>query len=257
MKKKIRLLLTASALILIFLQSCVPLSQLRYFNDIENISNPVVNPKTQKAIAPFDKLYVKVLSIDPQTSQIFSTVEEMRLGSYGGGSGIIGYIVDEKGNIDFPFVGLINVASLTTTQASDKIQKALSDYVSNISVIVKYIDNQVTVMGEVQRQGVYSFTQDKISIYEAIGLGGGITRYGDRKNVILTRNIGEKIMHYKLNLSDSKIVSKDYYYVLPNDIIIVEPLKAISTSYSNITYTTVLSSITTLIAVLLFTGVNF
>jgi polysaccharide export outer membrane protein len=257
MKRNIKLLLTASALVFIFLQSCVPISQLRYFNDIENISNPVVNPKTQKAIAPFDKLYIKVLSIDPQTNEIFSTGEEMRLGSYGGGSGIIGYLVDEKGNIDFPFVGSINVATLTTTQASDKIQKALSDYVSNISVIVKYIDNQVTVMGEVQRQGVYTFTQDKISIYEAIGLGGGITRYGDRKNVILTRNIGEKIMHYKLNLSDSKIVSKDYYYVLPNDIIIVEPLKAVSTSYSNITYTTILSSITTLIAVLLFTGVNF
>jgi polysaccharide export outer membrane protein len=256
MKKKLKFIFSVPVLILIFLESCVPVSKLRYFNDVENISGPVVNPKTQKTIAPFDKLYIKVLSIDPQTSEIFSTGEEMRIGSYGG-AGIIGYLVNENGNIDFPFVGSINVASLTTTQASEKIQKALSDYVSNISVTVKYIDNQVTVMGEVQRQGVYSFTQDKISIYEALGLGGGITRYGDRKSVILTRNIGEKIMHYKLNLSDSRIVSKDYYYVLPNDIIIVEPLKAISTSYANITYTTILSSITTLIAVLLFTGVNF
>lgn len=259
MKKinKLTILSTSVLIALLFLQSCVPLSKLRYFNDIENISAPIINPKTQKAIAPFDKLYIKVLSIDPQTTEIFSAGEEMRLGSYGGGSGIIGYLVDENGNIDFPFVGSINVATLTTAQAAAKIQKALSDYVSNISVTVKYIDNQVTVIGEVQRQGVYNFTQDKISIYEAIGLGGGITRYGDRKNVILTRNIGEKITHYKLNLSDSKIVSKDYYYVLPNDIIIVEPLKAVSTSYSNITYTTILSSITTLIAVLLFTGVNF
>ncbi|MCJ7820607.1 MAG: hypothetical protein MUP53_05345 [Bacteroidales bacterium] len=63
-------------------------------------------------------------------------------------------------------------------------------------------------------------------------------------------------MHHRLNLSDSKIASKDYYYVIPNDVIVVEPLKAISTSYSNITYTTILSSITTLIAILLFTGVN-
>ena len=59
-----------------------------------------------------------------------------------------------------------------------------------------------------------------------------------------------KIMHYRLDLSDSKIASKDYYYILPNDVIIVEPLKAISSSYQNITYTTILSSITTLIAVL-------
>lgn len=256
MQKKI-LLFTWSLVSILFLsQSCVPVRQLRYFNDIDRMGSPVVNPRTQKSIAPFDKLFIKVLSIDPQTSQIFNSIEEMRLGSFGGGA-LIGYIVDESGNINFPFVGDINVVNLTTTQAAAKIQKALSDYVSNISVSVKYIDNQVTVMGEVQRQGIYNFSQDKISIYEAIGLGGGITRYGDRKNVILTRNIGEKITQYKLNLSDSKIMSRDYYYVYPNDVIIVEPLKAVSTSYSNITYTTILSSITTLIAVLLFTGVNF
>jgi polysaccharide export outer membrane protein len=205
---------------------------------------------------PFDKLYIKVLSVNPQTNQIFSTAEEIRVGSSGTGT-IIGYLVDESGNINFPFVGSINVGGLTTSEAAVKVQKALSDYVPNITVVIKYIDNQVTVMGEVQRQGVYNFSQDRITIYDAIGLGGGITRYGDRRNVILTRNIGEKIVHYRLNLSDSKIMSKEYYYIQPNDIIIVEPLKAVSTSYSNITYTTVLSSITTLIAVLLFTGVKF
>ena len=64
-------------------------------------------------------------------------------------------------------------------------------------------------------------------------------------------------MHYRLNLSDSKIAGKDIYYILPNDVIVVEPLKAISSSYANITYTTILSSITTLIAVLFFTNVKF
>ncbi|HEX2967712.1 MAG TPA: polysaccharide biosynthesis/export family protein [Bacteroidales bacterium] len=256
MQKKFLLFAVTPVIILFLSQSCVPVRQLRYFNDIDRIEGAIVNPKTQKTIAPFDKLFIKVYSIDQQTSQIFNTMEEMRLGSYGGGS-IIGYLVDESGNINFPFVGNISVINLTTSQAAGKVQKALSEYVSNISVSVKYIDNQVTVMGEVQRQGVYNFTQDKISIYEAIGLGGGITRYGDRKNVVLMRHIGEKIAHYRLNLSDSKIMSKDYYYVLPNDVIIIEPLKAVSTSYSNITYTTILSSITTLIAVLLFTGVNF
>jgi polysaccharide export outer membrane protein len=204
---------------------------------------------------PFDKLFIKVLSIDPQTSQIFNSSDEMRFGS--GNNGVIGYAVDEAGNINFPFVGDIKVVSFTTSQAADKIEKALDDYVTNTSIIVKYIDNQVTVIGEVQRQGVYNFTQDKLNIYEAIGLGGGLTRYGDRKNIVLIRNQGEKIMHYRLNLSDSKIAGTDYYYIIPNDVIVVEPLRAISTSYSNITFTTVLTSITTLIAVLLFTGVKF
>jgi polysaccharide biosynthesis/export protein len=240
--------------ILIFTVSCVPVKQLRYFNDVDELAEPGINPRTQKIIMPFDKLYIKVLSIDAQTSLIFNSTDEIR--SYGVG-GIIGYLVDEAGNINFPFVGNINVGSLTTAQASEKIQKALNDYVSNTSVVVKYVDNQVTVMGEVQHQGVFPFSQDKLNIYEALGLGGGLSQYGDRKNIILIRNKGDKIMHYRLNLSDSKIASKDFYYILPNDVIVVEPLKALSSSYSNITYTTILTSITTLIAILLFTGVKF
>jgi polysaccharide biosynthesis/export protein len=241
-------------LLLIFTASCVPIKQLDYFNDLDEIAEPLVNPRTQKLIMPFDKLYIKVISIDPQTSQIFNATEEMRTGST---NGILGYLVDESGNVNFPFVGNIKVSSLTTAQASEKIQKAMSDYVANTSITVKYIDNQVTIMGEVQRQGIFAFTQDKLNIYEALGLGGGLTQYGDRKKIILIRNEGDKIMHYRLNLSDSKIANKDYYYILPNDVIIVEPLKALSSSYQNITYTTILSSITTLIAVLLFTNVKF
>ena len=241
--------------IMIFAVSCVPTKKLSYFNDLNEIKEPGVNPRTQKMIMPFDKLYIEVFSIDQKILQTFTSSEQMRYSS--DNNGVLGYLVDEAGNINFPFVGNINVGSLTTSQASEKIQKALTDYVGSTSVIVKYIDNQVTVMGEVQRQGVFPFTQDKLTIYEALGLGGGITRYGDRKNIILIRNAGDKIMHYRLNLSYSKITSKDYYYILPNDAIIVEPLKAISSSYQNITFTTVLTSITTLIAVLLFTGVKF
>jgi len=250
-----RLKFTSKSFIFLFLIvisiSCVPTKQLSYFNDLDDIEEPGVNPKTQKLIMPFDKLYIKVFSTDQQTSQIFNTSDEM---GYGVSTSVIGYLVDESGNVNFPFVGNINVGGLTTALASQKIQKALSDYVPNTSVVVKYVDNKVTVMGEVERQGVYTFTQDKLNIYEALGLGGGLTRYGNRKNIILVRNVGDKIIHYRLNLSDSKIASKDTYYILPNDVIIVEPLKAISTSYQNITYTTILTSITTLIAVLLFTG---
>ena len=240
----------ALLLILIIMVSCVPKRQLSYFNDINEMSEPVVNPRLQKLIMPFDKIYIKVLSIDAQTSQIFNTTEELSTATYGRSSGLLGYLVDEGGNINFPFVGNINVGGLTTSLAADKIQKALSDYVSNTSVSVKFVENQVTVMGEVQSQGVFNFTQDKINIYEALGLGGGITRYGDRKNVILMRHEGDKIMHYKLNLSDSKIASKEYFYILPNDVLIVEPLRAISSSYSNLTYTTILTSVTTLISIL-------
>ena len=254
---KLNLYIAIIAIFTVFAVSCVPVEKLSYFNDIDEIEEPTVNPRTQKIIMPFDRLYIKVISIDMPTNMIFNSTDEMRIGSYGTSSGLLGYLVDEEGNVNFPFVGNINVASLTTAQAAEKIQKALSDYVANTSVIVKFVDNQITVMGEVNRQGVYPFIQDKLNIYEAIGLGGGLTRYGNRQKVIVVRHVNGKIMHYRLDLSNSKIASKDYYYIMPNDVVIVEPLKDISTSYQNITYTTILASISTALAVLLFMGLGF
>lgn len=224
--------------------SCVPYNKLRYFNDIDKITEPTVNPREQKMIVPFDVLYIQVLSIDEQTNNLFNPGQ--------GSSGVqfmVTYQVDEKGFIDFPFVGQVNISGLSLTQASSKIKTALSEYVSRTEVIVRYVGNSVTLLGQVQNQGTYTFSKDKLNIYEALALGGGISDYGNRKNVIVTRQEGDNIIRYKLNLTDSKIASKDSYYVLPNDIIIVEPIKSISWhNYNSNTYSTVLTSVTTLLA---------
>lgn len=241
-------MICTAGIILFMVSSCVPTNQLSYFNDIDVLEKPMVNPRMQKVILPFDRLYIRVLSIDPQTRQIFDVPDDIRFSPTA--SSVLGYLVDEAGNIDFPFVGKINVGSLTLADAALKIQSSLNEYVPNTTITVKFIDNQVSILGEVVRQGVYSFSQDKLNIYEALALGGGMTRYGNRKNIVLIRQEGERIMHHKLNLSDSKIASKDFYYVLPNDVIVVEPLKSISVSYPNVTYQSILSSLTTLVAIL-------
>jgi polysaccharide export outer membrane protein len=233
---------------MVIIVSCVPIKKLTYFNDIDELNEPRVNPREQKLIMPFDKLYIKVLSIDEKTNQLFNSSDNMSLSS---ATGIIGNRVDESGNINYPFIGKIKVGGLKTAEASLKIQEALNQYVSNAAVDIKFIDNNVTIIGDVQRQGLYSFTQDKLNIYEALALGGGISQYGDRKNVILIRQEGDKIMHHKLDLSDSKIAGKDYYYIQANDVIVVEPLKSSSWfNFNNTTFTTFLTSLTTLLTII-------
>jgi polysaccharide biosynthesis/export protein len=233
--------------IIVFTISCVPVNKLRYFNDIDELQEPAVNPREQKLIMPFDKLYIRVFSIDEKTNLLFNSNNNLPVSST---SSVIGYLVDETGNINYPFTGNINVSGLTTEQAGIKLGKALSEYVSNAAVSVKFIDSNVTIMGEVQRQGVYSFNQDKLNIYEALALGGGISQYGNRENVILIRQEGDKIMHQKLDLSDSRIAGKDYYYIQANDVIVVEPMKSKSWyNFNNNTFSTIISSITTLFAI--------
>ncbi len=252
MKNELKYVVPIAILIFIIVVtlSCVPFKKLKYFNDIDKLQEPAVNPRVQKLIMPFDKIYIKVFSIDEKTNLLFNSNDNVLVGA---SSSVIGYVVDETGNINYPFTGKINIAGLTPEQAGIKLGKALNEYVSKATVIVKFIDNNVTIMGEVQRQGVYSFNQDKLNIYEALALGGGISRYGDRKNVILIRQEGDKIMHQKLSLSDSRISGKDYYYIQANDVIVVEPLKSSAWyNFNNGTFSTILGSITTLLAIVIF-----
>lgn len=231
------------------MSSCVPVKDLRYFNNKNEMEQPVSNARTQKRIMPFDNLYIRVLSTDEKTAQIFNATEPFRNDV---SPNLISYLVDENGNINFPFAGQIAVSGLTTTDASEKIQKALSEYIANTDVIVKYIDNKVTVLGEVQKQGVYNFSSDKLNVYDAIALAGGMTKYGNHKKVVLVRQENKNIMHYNLDLSTSDISATKYYFINPNDVLVVEPLWHISTSYENTTYTTLLTTITTLVTLLYF-----
>jgi polysaccharide biosynthesis/export protein len=235
-------------IIVFFTVSCVPLKKLTYINDIKELQSPYINPKEHKLISPFDKIYVKVYSIDEKTNLLFGSSETTSTTST---PGLIGYLVDEAGDISFPFAGKIHVAGLSTSEAAAKINESLNEYVPTASVVVRFIENSVSIIGEVFRQGTYNFTQDKITIYDALSLGGGMTQYAKRKGVVLVRQEGDKIMHHTLDLSDSKIAEKEYYYIQANDIIIVEPLRWASVqSFSNL-YSLILSSVSLLLTIAL------
>ena len=227
------------------ISACVPQKKLKYVQETKDSKDVYYNERVQKPIRPFDELYIKILSIDEKTAQIFYNPNELRSTS---NMNLVSYLVDEEGNINFPFIGNVRLQGLTLTQAGEKLQSSLDEYLPNTEVVVKYVNNHVTVLGEVGREGEYFFTDDKITIFQALGFAGGISRYGKREEVILIREVNNEISYITLDLTKRDIVQSPYYYLLPNDIIVVEPLKAVSWSYQNVTYTTLLSTITTFIA---------
>lgn len=230
--------------LVLFGSSCVSVKKLKYFNDLDQLQEPVANPREQKVISPFDKIYIRVYSIDDKTNQLFNSSENIPLNS---SSNIITYLVDESGNINYPFIGKINLAGLTTDKAGVKLGAALSEYVTNAAVMVKFIESNITVLGEVHNQGVHTFSQDNLSIYEALALGGGITQFGNRKKVVLIRQEGNKIVHHKLDLSNSEISGKEYYYVQNNDIVVVEPIRSIAWyNFNGSTFTTFFTTLLTI-----------
>jgi len=207
---------------LLFMFSCAPVEKLKYVADSGpgSIKNDYQNDRSEKTIQPYDYLYIKIYSLDEKTNAIFNER------SYNIENELISYAVDDRGEIIVPFIGEILVKDLTINEARKKIESSLSVYLNNISVTVRFISNKITVLGEVFSPGQHSFYDEKVTIFQALGFAGGSSGFGDLSNVTLIREKDNVIKYYYLDLTKKNIASSEYYYLLPNDILIINPIKA-------------------------------
>lgn len=250
--KRIIFIFFAAAVLLI--SSCVPQKKIRYVQtkDKKDTTNYfVLKQRPKNTVQPFDNLYIKVISPDIETSQMFNS-ESSNAVQQSVNYNMISYTVNDSGYVDFPFVGLIYVKDLTILQAKDVIQEALHQYISNAAVIVKFVGKSVTVIGEVLRQGEFVIYSDDISIFKALALAGGITDFGNREAVIIIRENDKKVSYHTIDLTDKRVAESEFYYLKPNDVVVVQPLKQKSYGFSQFPYTLLLTGLTTLIVVLTF-----
>lgn len=230
-------------LAVIFNSSCVPRKKLTYFQEQKKEDNidEYINIRPEKKIQPFDNIYVKVSSIDEKTASIFADQARVT----GQDINLISYTVDQSGYLNFPFVGLIYVKDLTLNEAQQKIQGEVSQYLSNVSIIVKFVNNTVAVLGEVTRPGEYTFYKDQITIFQALSLANGIDDFGNKTNITLIRESQNKINYYYLDLTNKDIVASAYYYIIPNDVIVVKPIRQKYRNLSPVNWPIFLTTITT------------
>lgn len=223
--------------------SCVSRKKLTYLQEQkkEEIVNEYINIRPEKKIQPFDNIYVKVSSIDEKTATIFA--EQNRVTNQN--IDLISYTVDQTGYINFPFVGEIYIKDLTLDEAQQTIETDVSQYLSNISIIVKFVNNTVAVLGEVRRPGEYTFYKDQITIFQALSFANGFGDFGDKEDVTLIRESQNKINYYYLDLTNKDIVASDYYYIIPNDIIVVKAVKQKYRNLSPVNWPVFLTTITT------------
>ncbi|MBN1253290.1 MAG: polysaccharide biosynthesis/export family protein [Bacteroidales bacterium] len=250
--KRGNLLIISSLLfLLLYLSSCVTQNKVKYVQTKVNdtLNTFILKQRPLNKIQPFDNLYIKIISPDIVTSAMFNS-ESMNVQTVN--YNMISYSVNEEGKIIFPFVGEISVKDLTITQAKDSIQLALNRYISNSDVVVKFVGKDITIIGEVMRQGQYVIYSDNVNIFRALAMSGGLTDFGNRKNVTIIREFNGEAKFYYIDLTDKKIMLSNFYYLKPDDIIIVQPLKQKTFGFASVPYTLLLTSITTILAFMTF-----
>jgi len=244
--------LPALILAVLILNSCAPVEKLKLVSDDGpgSIQNDFKNDRSEKTIQPYDYLYIKIYSLDEKTNSLFNER------GYNVDNELLSYAVDDIGEISMPFIGNIGVKDLTINQAREIIEKSLALKLNNVSVIVRFVSNKVTLLGEVNRPGQHSFFDEKVTVFQAMGFAGGSTGFGDLSNVTLIRERDNVIKYFYLDLTKKNIASSDYYYLLPNDILIINPINAKYRGlrdYGLDLFATVLTSISAILSIVLIT----
>jgi polysaccharide export outer membrane protein len=236
-KSRTKLQIQFLLLLLIILTSCVSQKNVRLIQEKVNkeMKAQFENPRaTSYRIQSGDHLYVRVYSVDPKTSKFFqSDFPYLMNSTY---QYLNTYVVDEFGYISFSFIEKLFVKGLSIQEVQQSIQTQLNEYFKEATAYVKLVNFQVGVLGEVNTPGNYTIEQEQITIFQAIGLAGGITDYGNFKKAKLIRQTPTGSEIILLDLTDNRILESPYYFLMPNDVLYIEPRSTKSWAYSQFPY---------------------
>lgn len=210
-------------------------------NDIINID-----------VAGTNENFVKVFQIANQATQNLGN----QAANFGGDLFYtMGYNINDSGYIKFPLIGDIKVAGLNMFEVEDKIEKELKLYEADMHVVARFGGIRISLLGEFNRPGKYVVMQNQVNIFEAIATGGDLKEIARRDKIVLLRQYpGGAKLHY-IDVLDKNVVNSPYFYLQPNDVLYVEPLKrrAYGVGVNGLqTLTTLLSIISTTLVVVTF-----
>lgn len=231
-------------IIFIMLSSCRSQKDIKYFQVKEDtVAQSRINwknfPKNDTlllktyapVIHPNDILKIYVSSINREASSFFNPVVSSEANSTA--PEILGYLVDANGEIELPLVGKVMVDGLTVSAIRDLLKQKLAKYLESPTVRIIFENYKITILGEVVSPGSYSVQNERITIPEAIGMAGDLTIYGKRNNILLVREENKKREFAVIDLTNRNLFESPYYFLHPNDILYVEPVKARTSAGDN------------------------
>lgn len=214
----------------IALSGCIGSKSINYLNDpsLSNGSSKLFeNRKFEYRLQVNDVLSIRVMGLDDATSKFFN-VESQANGSMVTDAAMYvnGYSVDKNGQVQLPTVGKIKVQGLTIGEAQELVQRKINEFFTNATVILKMVNWRLSVLGEVGRAGSYQVYNNQITILDALAMAGGPNEFADKSHVTLMRQSERGVQALYVDLSNTQVLSSEYYYLLPNDVVYVPTLKA-------------------------------
>lgn len=252
---KITKLGLAAVLLAVLFASCVPQKKMLYLKEAQMLSeNQSVNYVNERSIdyklQPGDNLFIRFVNIvDERSAAILNGENNRTQVSSDAAIYLQSYTIDEEGFIELPLMGKVELRNLTVDEAKAVLQTELDKYVNQTTIIVKLSNFNLTVLGEVNRPGMFKVYQSQINLFEAISLAGNMTNFAKNSAVKIIRQTDNGSEIVTVDMGSADILSSPYYYLKPNDIVYVEPLKIKQWGFTAFPYATAFSIISLVVTV--------
>lgn len=201
--------------------SCITNKSMTYLQDSDKLPQYPKVPYTYYRIQKNDQLVIRLLSLNEEATAIFN-MQSTSASTTG-----YTYRVYDDGTIDIPFVDNIPVAGLTIREASKVIEARLKDFVPDAMVKVALANDNFYILGLSGAKGAFPLYKEKLNIFQALALTGNVATNADRKRVRLIRPNadGGRPIVKEFDLRTISIIDSEYYYVQPNDVLYLGPIK--------------------------------
>lgn len=137
-----------------------------------------------------------------------------------------GFILDEDGSLELPYVGKLDLKGITLPQTESLIREKLKGYFETPVVRVQLLSFHFTILGEVTSEGRYTTFDPNATVIDAISFAHNLTDFADRSKIKVVRTEGNTAKVFYVNTLQEDLLSQPGFYLKPNDLIIVSPLQA-------------------------------
>lgn len=250
------------ALTLVIVSSCTTSKEIVYMQDLDEVQLKEIVARYEAKIKKDDLLSIVVSGPDKMVVMPYNLTlsDNVNYGSTDPERSTLSYLVDCRGDINFPILGSIHVEGMTRSELVNYLTAEISKDVKDPIVYVSFKNYKITVLGEVRNPGTYTMSSEKISLFQALGMAGDLQLTAERDGIILVREVNGVPTYHKIDLKTAEVMNADYFYMQQNDVLYVPPSAsrvATATTATGI-WSVILSSITSVVAVvsLVFTAMS-
>lgn len=204
-----------------FLFSCTPQKKIVYFQN--SAGNTTDTSAFEMKLAIGDIITVDLYTINPDAfpgigiSKDRSTIIDSR-SAYEKG-----FTIDKSGKVILPYIGEVFLKGLSVPEARDLITQKFKAFLDEPVIVVKKLSFKVSIVGEVQKPGLYYIPNERITLIEGLALAGDVGNFADRTNIKIIRQTSSGSIEIPIDLTNQSSLVGEAKYLFPDDVVYVAP----------------------------------